>query len=400
MTGAPNARWCSAALWVLLAGCVSAPELPAIDYDTADQSALAPDRASAEADDAIPDGGREVGAPSPPPEPLCMDREACNGRDDDCDGVIDEFSPGELRSIDFGVCDDLPIECRGGQPTEPDLRVVPGYELDERTCDGLDNDCDNVVDESHFGDLGQPCGQGQGICFRSGVRICDPRVPFGPTICSAAAAADAMRVEKCNGLDDDCDGTTDEGIGRGEACPLDARQPCAPGRMGCADGQWRCLPDEAAAREVCNGVDDDCDGRIDEDGPQICAPFEVNPGSGTPLCIDGECGVGWCNPGSFDSDGAARNGCECTPRFGGQEHCNGLDDDCDGEADAPLVEAAPAADLDEGLCAGLRRRCVGGAWREPSYPDDVPGFEAIEITCDRLDNDCDGAVDEGLDGCR
>ncbi len=78
----------------------------------------------------------------------------------------------------------------------------------------------------------------------------------------------------------------------------------------------------------------------------------------------------------------------------GETLCDGLDNDCDGETDEPEQLAAPAADLQAGVCARARRVCLEPRqWAEPDY-DEIAGFEARERTCDGLDNDCDGGTDE------
>ena len=79
----------------------------------------------------------------------------------------------------------------------------------------------------------------------------------------------------------------------------------------------------------------------------------------------------------------------------GAEQCNGVDDDCDGATDEDLEP--PSADLHEGVCVGARRRCDGAAgWIEPDYGA-IEAYEPTELSCDGLDNDCDGLADEGFD---
>ena len=74
--------------------------------------------------------------------------------------------------------------------------------------------------------------------------------------------------------------------------------------------------------------------------------------------------------------------------------CDGLDNDCDGESDDNLT--APGANNQNGVCAGTEKVCNGvNGWIEPDY-NDVTGYESTETVCDGNDNDCDGETDEEL----
>lgn len=144
------------------------------------------------------------------------------------------------------------------------------------------------------------------------------------------------------------------------------------------------------SEETCNGHDDDCDGRIDEDASEWCG----EPMGGRAVCGAGVCAV-VCDVDRHDIDGIFENGCEyvCTAGADGVEVCDGADDDCDGIADEGLMgDIVPGL---RGVCSGARRTCQGrSGWGEPRF-DVIDAFEVEESTCDGRDNDCDGTIDEG-----
>src|SRR5262249_5437694 len=124
-------------------------------------------------------------------------------------------------------------------------------------CDGRDNDCDGQTDEGNPGG-GVPCDTGQlGVCA-AGTRQCQS----GALVCVRNVPPAA---ETCNGLDDDCDGSTDEGPGGG-SCTTGLPAACAAGTRQCTDGAIQCLAN-AAVPEVCDNQDNDCDGQIDDGDP-------------------------------------------------------------------------------------------------------------------------------------
>jgi hypothetical protein len=129
-------------------------------------------------------------------------------------------------------------------------------------------------------------------------------------------------AEVCNGLDDDCDGTVDDGNpGGGGTCSTGQPGVCAAGTLECQSGGLVCVPNQSPSAEVCNGLDDDCDGTVD-DG---------NPGGGG-TCTTGLPGV--CSTGTLQCQGGSLV-CEPGIQPGEQtENCtDGLDNDCDGFID-------------------------------------------------------------------
>ena len=122
------------------------------------------------------------------------------------------------------------------------------------------------------------------------------------------------------------------------------------------------------APEICNGIDEDCDGEIDEDFDRDGDGYDD-----ASLCPDGTD----CNDGDRSAFPGAEEVCDQT-----DSDCNGLVDDID------LL-----ADLQAGICEGMTKACQPGGPIEPDYAAELPDYQVRETRCDTLDNDCDGVVD-------
>ncbi len=322
----------------------------------------------------------ESGACVDPPD--CIPTEAtggaemCDGVDNDCDAVVDERGDlagagivGVLCGVSEGMCEHGILECDAGE-----LVCASSVGAEEERCDGLDNDCDGVVDNDF--DLGAACSAGAGSCLSRGVMVCG--AGGQGTTCSAPERAPDF--EECDGVDNDCDGETDEKFGLGGAC-VEGLGVCETAGVVVCDalGQGRCnaLPPEAG-EEACDGLDNDCDGRTDEDFG-VGAPCEV--------------GVGQCRAiGTTRCGQGGKAECEAVVGRPAEEVCDDLDNDCDG-------------DIDEGFFVGVGCEAgVGGCRREGtmlcvegavvcSAEAEVAAFEV----CDGADNDCDGLLDEGFE---
>ena len=310
--------------------------LDAQDWDTADDACLDAEEGPG-ADEWECDGSPD-------------DEELCDGVDNDCDGETDEGVASEPCSLDneYGSCPGASA-CFGGET------ICVGLPAGPEQCDGIDNDCNDLVDE----DLGATtCGVG--VCLHT-VNNCVDGVP---QVCEPT---DGVDLEKCNGLDDDCDDAVDEGDDWGE-CVVENEFGSCPGASVCKSGSLLCKA-VPPAPEVCDGADNDCDDEIDEelDG-QACL-------------VENEYGA--C-PGVAECAGAVGS---CIGPSPAPEVCDGLDNDCDGTVDEDLG----STECGLGVCNHTVQNCVGGI---PQACEPMDGFDLEK--CDGLDNDCDGTADEGL----
>ncbi len=246
-----------------------------------------------------------------------------------------------------GVQECVQIDLDLGQWGPCDDEQLPELEV----CDGLDNDCDGEIDE----DLGSTnCGEG--VCNHDEPDCVDGE----PNECDPGEGA---MMETCNGIDDDCDGDIDDGLGdQSVECGLGA---CEHEVTACEDGDPPvCDPLEGASAEVCDGIDNDCDGDTDEDLDDL------------------SCGVGQCE----HTIPACINGIPqlCDPYDGAtNEECDSIDNDCDGLTDEDQGDWVCGL-LD---CQVTAPACIGGVPQGPETCVPLPG--GAEICGDGIDNNCD-----------
>ncbi|MBU6161826.1 MAG: hypothetical protein KGO50_11950, partial [Myxococcales bacterium] len=287
--------------------------------------------------------------------------ELCNALDDDCDGRIDDNSIEDRTDCDTGFTGACAVgrnSCTNGT-----LDCVPVESTEVELCDALDNDCDGQVDE---GDVcaGEPC------CFGdSCLGVCGEATTAADGSC---AAPESWGDDVCDGLDNDCDGVVDNAVpNEGVACAAEAPGLCAAGQIACREAGLVCIA-ASPSTESCDAADNDCDGEIDEDGvcgvTPCCFGDDCDGVCGVSiLADDGTCeapaayGAEVCDGLDNDCNGLvddaiAEEGTPCATGapgvcFAGRavcvsgdlqceadvlasaEICDGLDNDCDGTPD-------------------------------------------------------------------
>ncbi len=368
--------------------------------------------------------------------------ERCDGADNECDGDTDEegaqgCAPYYLDEDGDGVGTTSDSRCLCG-PASPYSAKTAG-DCDDQTptvgpgaqerCDGVDNDCDGDTDEEgaegctpHYLDQ-----DGDGVGSASDSRcLCGPASPY-----SAKTAGDCDDQtptvgpgvqERCDGVDNDCDGDTDEGGGEGcqtyfydgdgdgwglgttFECLCAPKPPYAATKVtDCNDADSEVNP---GAIEACNVRDDNCNGQTDEG---LSRPCSTMCGSGTETCSGGQ----WVNctapqPITCLNYDNCQVGpmcvatCPSTP----SESCNGRDDNCNGQTDEGLSRPCST------MCGPGTETCSGGQWVNCTAPQpkncmnynscqveamcvsSCPGAPA-ETCANGKDDNCNGQTDEG-----
>ena len=361
--------------------------------------------------------------------------ETCNGIDDDCDGDTDEDDAIDATTWyadddgdGWGDEDHPRVGCtalstEAGVAGDCDDHVASVNPDADELCDSIDNDCDGDTDEDDavdaptwyadddgdgWGDEDHPRVACDGLSTEAEVAgDCDDH--------EASVSPDAD--ELCDEIDNDCDGDTDEddasdavtwyadtdadGYGDPDSTTSACTMPSGylSDSTDCDDSDAAINP---AADELCDGVDNDCDGDTDESDAVDTTNWYLDGDSDgygrsdafTPACT---------MPSGYSATGDDCDDYDAAVNPGATEVCDLADNDCDGTADgASAVDATDWYDDADGDGYGdpatLERNCLAGSGHVDDDNDCDDGDAAInpgaDEVCDGADNDCDGDTDE------
>lgn len=215
---------------------------------------------------------------SPPPPEECVISnngiEICDSLDNDCDGFIDNNLAVSLCANQIGVCENSAKNCVNGEWQECDsANYGQDYEEIEISCDGMDNDCDSFSDENLISPF---CANQIGVCEGS-TKICGGFLGWLSCDSINYGLDYEVNETTCDILDNDCDGSVDESCAcvsnQTQSCGSSDVGLCTFGTQVCSNFSWTECNATLSIPEICgNSLDEDCDG-IADNGCSVETPL-------------------------------------------------------------------------------------------------------------------------------
>ena len=283
----------------------------------------------------------------------CAKPEVCDGKDNDCDGAVDNgFNVNAACSVGVGECVAAgTLQCSNNAAACTATARAPQAEV----CDGKDNNCDGVVDDGNPGGNASCTTQLLGVCS-AGATLCSA----GGVVC-APAVLPGTQADVCNGSDDDCDGVVDNGFKVGQACTLGLGVCAAQGVFSCqANGTSACNAVAGLPQvEICaDDLDSDCDGNKDNGCACLSDAACGGPNSGQ-VCdrTSFTCVLG-CHAGTGNG---CSSGLRCTAQGSETGACVACltDTDCGAAGSGTLCDTSTHT-CHLGCTGGAQTGCPGG----------------------------------------
>lgn len=352
--------------------------------------------------------------------------EICDGVDNNCNEEVDEGVQqtfyADTDEDGFGDENNTQDSCEagegyvanGGDCNDENEDVYP---FANELCDELDNNCNGEIDEgvggAYFVD-----GDGDGFGDGEEVFLCNLQDGYAQISgdCNDSNTnvyPDAPEI--CDSLDNDCDEEIDEdglttfyldededGYGSPTISMLDCEPPAGyvANPDDCNDIDTFVSPD---AQEICDNIDNNCDGLIDDADPTVIGQmvwfidYDAD-GFGNQAFQESSC----TQPSGYVSNSGDCNDLDENISPNGQEICDELDNNCDTQIDEGVTTTYYTDDDADGFGAAgptIEACSVPTGYSETSgdcndNTDAVfPGNPEI---CDNVDNNCNGQVDEGI----